>query len=312
MLPFMQLAQFREIRPYIRFAHFTDHPMRVPSRYIRDHEFILIERGRGTVFTELGAFPYEERTLLMIPPGVLHSFKDDSDPSLGHAHWAVHFDWEPHSAVGLVYIVGDEEGPIRLDSVPREAAELNSLWLPNMVRIDGLGDEFQTLVRRIAETFRDDRPFRKLELQTCFLQLLFLLTERLADGSLDCTQLTDRKKRDKPRDRSDITRYILKMHDAVRQNVVSDRILHQWQETVFFSAPHFHRLFKEQTGCTPHEYFTLLRIEKGALMLLGTKLPVQEIAYACGYDDSKYFSRLFRQYEGFSPMQYRRHFLRPE
>ncbi|MFC5406246.1 AraC family transcriptional regulator [Cohnella soli] len=310
MLPFVQLAQFREIRPHIRFAHYTDYPMKVPSRYIRDHELIFVDRGRGTVFTEHGAFPYAERSLLMVPPGVLHSFKDDPDPSTGHAHWAVHFDWEPHKSEGLVYIVGDEEGPIRQDETPREAAELSSLWLPNMVRIDRAGDEIQALVRRIADAFSDDRPFRKLELQTSFLQLLLLLAERLHDGTLSCTLLTDRKKNGKPRDRSDITHYILKMHDAVRQNAVSDGILHQWQETVFFSAPHFHRLFKEQTGNTPHEYLTKLRMEKGALLLLGTKLPVQEIAYACGYEDSKYFSRLFRQYEKFSPMQYRRHFLR--
>lgn len=36
---------------------------------------------------------------------------------------------------------------------------------------------------------------------------------------------------------------------------------------------------------------------------------MKEIAFACGYEDSKYFSRLFRQREGMSPRQYREHFL---
>ncbi|MFD2329066.1 AraC family transcriptional regulator [Cohnella sp. GCM10020058] len=308
MLPFVQLAQFREIRPYVRFAHFTEYPMKVPSRYLFDHELILIERGRGTIFTELGAFPYEERSLLMIPPGILHSFKDDPDASLGHAHSAVHFDWEPHSEEGLLQIVGEREGPIRPDELPGEAAKLGSLWLPNMVRVDGANDDTLALIREIVEAFRHDRPLRKLELQVLFLRLLLDLSRQLQHGNAVCTLLTGRKN-GKPRDRSDITKYILQMHDAVGLSPATDDILNQWQETVFFSAPHFHRLFKEQTGCTPHEYFTKLRIEKGAMLLLSTDLLVQEVAYACGYEDSRYFSRLFRKFEGFSPNQYRRIFL---
>jgi AraC-like DNA-binding protein len=310
MLPFMQLAQFREIRPYVRFAHYTEDPLKVPSRYIRDHELILVEKGCGMLYTETGSFPYKEQSLLIIPPGALHSFKDDPDTSLEHAHWAVHFNWEPHSEEGDVHVVGDEEGPIQQDKAPPEAASLSSLWLPNMVRMDRAGEDIRSLVRHVVEVFRGDRPFRKLELQTFFLQLLLTLSEQLHDGHIHYSLLTDRKKHEKPRDRSDIKNYILKMHAAIRNTPVSTGILSQWQETVFFSAPHFHRLFKEQTGCSPHEYFTKLRMEKGALLLLSTKLPVQNIAYTCGYEDSKYFSRLFRQYEGFSPMQYRDHFLR--
>ncbi|UVI27410.1 helix-turn-helix transcriptional regulator [Paenibacillus spongiae] len=310
MLTFMQLAQFREIRPHIRFAHYTEDLLKVPSRYIRDHEIILIDKGCGTLFTEIGSFPYKEQSLLIIPPGILHSFKDDPDASLGHAHWAVHFDWEPYSEEDTIHIIGDEEGPILLDEVSREVTALNSLWVPNMVRIDGAGEDIMLLMRQVVEAFRDDRPFRKLELQSSFLQLLLTLSKQIHDGSINCSLLTARKKKGKPKDRSDITKYILKMHAVVRQNFVSDSILNEWQETVFFSAPHFHRLFKEQTGSTPLEYFTMLRMEKGAQLLLSTKLPVQDVAYACGYEDSKYFSRLFRQYEGFSPKQYRHHFLR--
>ncbi|MDI4649126.1 AraC family transcriptional regulator [Cohnella hashimotonis] len=309
MLPFVQLAQFREIRPYVRFAHYTEYPMKVPSRYVFDHEMILIERGRGTVFTELGSFPYGERSLLMIPPGVLHSFKDDHDASLGHAHRAIHFDWEPQAGDGLLHIVGDREGPIYPDELPREAAKLASLWLPNMVRIDGASEETVALVKQVVEAFRQDGPLRKLELQALFLRLLLVLSRQLQDGHVVCTPLTDRKM-GKPRERSDITKYILRMHDAVGQSPVTDDILNRWQETVFFSAPHFHRLFKEQTGFTPHDYFTKLRMEKGAMLLLSTDLLIQEVAYACGYEDSRYFSRLFRKHEGVSPNQYRRIFLR--
>jgi len=309
MLPFAQLAQFREIRPYVRFAHYTEFPLKVPSRYIHDHEMIFVDKGGGTLYTENGSFPYDEGTLLLIPPGVLHSFRDEPDVSSGYAHWAIHFDWEPRSEAELLHIVGDEAGPIRSNEAPGETAKPSSIWLPNLAKIDGAGEDVRERVASVVEAFGEDRPFRKLELQISLLRLLLELAERLREGSLSCDLLTGRKPKGEARSRSDINEYVLKIHDAVRDNAGANDIHNRWRESVFFSAPHFHRLFREQTGLAPLEYATKLRMEKGARLLLGTSLSVQEVAFACGYDDSKYFSRLFRQHEGLSPRQYRQHFL---
>ncbi len=309
MLPFVQLAQFREIRPYVRFAHYTVFPLKVPSRYIRDHEFILVDKGRGVLYTESGSHAYEEGSLLMIPPGVLHSFRDDPEAASGYAHWAIHFDWEPRSEEELLEIVGEEAGPIRPDEAPGEAASLRSVWLPNPARIDGIGEEIRKRIGSVVEAFREERPFRKLELQSAMLRLLLDLAAGLREGNLKYASLGDRKMKTESKGRAEITDYILKIHDAVRDNADAGDIHNRWREEVFFSAPHFHRLFKEQTGLAPLEYATKLRMEKGARLLLGTELSVKEIAFACGYEDSKYFSRLFRQREGMSPRQYREHFL---
>lgn len=309
MPPFVQLAQFREIRPYVRFAHYTDFPLKVPSRYIRDHEFILVDKGRGVLYTESGPHAYKEGSLLMIPPGVLHSFQDDLNASSGYAHWGIHFDWELRSEEELLQIVGEEAGPIRPDEAPGETSSLSSVWLPNLVRIDGAGEEIRRLIESVVEAFREERPFRKLELQSAMLRLLLVLATGLQEGELTYESLGDRKTKTESKGRAEITDYILKIHDAVRDNADAGEIHNRWREEVFFSAPHFHRLFKEQTGLPPLEYATKLRMEKGARLLLGTELSVKEIAFACGYEDSKYFSRLFRQREGMSPKQYREHFL---
>ncbi|MFC4601459.1 AraC family transcriptional regulator [Cohnella hongkongensis] len=308
MLPFVQLAQFREIRPYVRFAHYTDFPLKVPSRYIRDHEFILVDKGRGVLYTESGSHAYEEGSLLMIPPGVLHSFRDEPEAS-GYAHWAIHFDWEPRSEEELLQIVGEEAGPIRSSDVLGEASRLSSVWLPNLVRMDDVGEEIRQRIKSVVEAFRVERPFRKLELQSAMLRLLLVLAAGLREGRLTYASLSDRKTKTEAKGRAEITDYVLRIHDAVRDNTDAGEIHNRWREEVFFSAPHFHRLFKEQTGLSPLEYATKLRMEKGARLLLGTDLPVKEISYACGYEDSKYFSRLFRQREGMSPSQYREHFL---
>ncbi|THF76276.1 helix-turn-helix transcriptional regulator [Cohnella fermenti] len=139
------------------------------------------------------------------------------------------------------------------------------------------------------------------------LALLLGLSRAICDSRVGCTLLTDRHRAPNwlQQERTEMTRYIVRMHEAVSESPVSDAILNEWHRTIHFSYSHFHRLFKEQTGFAPHIYFTNLRMEKAAQLLLRTDLPVQEVAYRCGYDDAKYFSRQFRKSQGMSPTAFR-------
>ncbi len=66
------------------------------------------------------------------------------------------------------------------------------------------------------------------------------------------------------------------------------------------------RHFRQQLGCSPHEYLTEQRIEK-AKRLLATRsdLSIQEIAAACGQADPRNFRRSFQRLTGMLPSEYR-------
>ena len=65
------------------------------------------------------------------------------------------------------------------------------------------------------------------------------------------------------------------------------------------------KLFREYTGYSPENYYILLKIDSAKELLIYTNLRIKEIAAAIGYDDSLYFSRLFKKKTGVSPLAYK-------
>lgn len=51
-----------------------------------------------------------------------------------------------------------------------------------------------------------------------------------------------------------------------------------------------------------------VRIERAQELLLSTSMGVRQIAEACGYDDPKYFMRVFKRFSGLTPTRYRSSF----
>lgn len=72
-----------------------------------------------------------------------------------------------------------------------------------------------------------------------------------------------------------------------------------------YNERHLLRLFKKNTGKTPHEYITEKKIVRAQEMLADTNMTVKSIARVLHFD-YYYFMRLFRKYTGVSPTQFRK------
>lgn len=71
------------------------------------------------------------------------------------------------------------------------------------------------------------------------------------------------------------------------------------------SKYHFIKRYRDLTGTTPINRFIQLKMERACHLLDTTDKEIKEVAFAVGYDDAYYFSRLFRKQLGLSPSQYR-------
>ncbi len=99
--------------------------------------------------------------------------------------------------------------------------------------------------------------------------------------------------------------YVASFKRLLSSNISTiDFNLNDAMDTVPFSKDYFRKLFKQETGVTPLEYLTTLRIEHAKGLLSSTSLTVRQIAAMVGYDDPYYFSRIFKKATGKSPSQW--------
>ena len=68
------------------------------------------------------------------------------------------------------------------------------------------------------------------------------------------------------------------------------------------------RSFRQLLGTTPIRYVRQCRIERAAELLLTTCLSVGEIGAECGFSDSSYFVRTFREFKNCTPREFRQRF----
>ncbi|MBE1445239.1 AraC family transcriptional regulator [Paenibacillus sp. OAS669] len=68
---------------------------------------------------------------------------------------------------------------------------------------------------------------------------------------------------------------------------------------------HLSRQFKKETGLTLTDFQQKRRMEEAKLLLKSEHVSVGWIAGYVGYEDSGYFTRIFKKLEGMSPSQYR-------
>lgn len=69
---------------------------------------------------------------------------------------------------------------------------------------------------------------------------------------------------------------------------------------------HFHRQFRALFGVSVHQYVHLLRLKRASYQLaFRPEQSITDIGLACGYQNSESFSRVFRQWQGQSPTEFR-------
>jgi len=92
--------------------------------------------------------------------------------------------------------------------------------------------------------------------------------------------------------------YVKKAISYMNENYKNEIDFEELASYVGISKPYLFSVFKESTGTTPNKFLTRLRIDKAKYLLGTTDLQIKDVGFECGFDDSVYFSYLFRKETG--------------
>ncbi|AUS24768.1 response regulator [Paenibacillus polymyxa] len=97
----------------------------------------------------------------------------------------------------------------------------------------------------------------------------------------------------------DIARYLDAHYDE-------DISLQDIASRFYLSREYISRKFKQEYGVNLSDYLCQIRMSKAKLLLLNDKLRLHHIAGMVGYQDEKYFGKVFKKLEGVTPGEFRR------
>ena len=109
----------------------------------------------------------------------------------------------------------------------------------------------------------------------------------------------------KPDTRIEYIRRINRLTEYITEHLEDELDLNRLAQMSNLSPYHFHRIVKAFLGEPLGAYIGRLRVEKAARSLRYTDLPVQEIAFSVGYDSPSSLTKVFNQYYGISPTEFR-------
>ncbi len=148
---------------------------------------------------------------------------------------------------------------------------------------------FEKNLRQIYTQFRDAAPVREAVLNNCIVNLL--------------TELLVGRETDSPGAQSAgiIEDSIAYINDHLTRELSLEDLAAQAALSPFY----FSRLFKRETGFSPHQYILATRISSAKFLLRSTGDSVKTICFTVGFTSESSFCTAFKKETGLTPSEYR-------
>lgn len=99
-----------------------------------------------------------------------------------------------------------------------------------------------------------------------------------------------------------------KIYNFVLENYHRDISVQEVANIIHFAKGSFCRYFKQRTGKTFMDFLIEVRIGNACKLLMEDEMNINEIAYACGYNNISNFFHQFKALKGCSPSRYQKNY----
>lgn len=240
------------------------------SHFHEEYELYYMLEGRVTYFIGDEIYHIDPGNFVFIPRGVPHRTVKEHTDSNERILLSIHPDIFSEKTACLLEVLSAS----RIICVP-------DCYLPELERI---------LLKAEAE-YTQKENHSELMIELYILQLLVLL----------CRYKCERKPNIK-----DSNQIVYRISDYIRANYGEEITLGKLSKIFSISEEYLSRKFKAVAGIGISQFLTYVRISGAERLLRESQLSVIEIAERCGFNDSNYFSTVFKKIKGISPLAYRK------
>lgn len=249
---------------YFRFK-IADRERAIPPReqYHPDYEVYYLTEGQCRYFIHDKTYALSAGDIVVIPPERFHK---------------VMYETSVHSRM-LFNCTADFVPPSVIPVLEQVA------YFP---KDPDTSKSIETVYKKLQEAVLQPDAFSEDIIRCCVMQLFLLL----AKASSYCRPLS-------------VASPIAEQAIAYIRNRYMDPVaLTDTARYCAVSPEHLSRVFKKETGFGFNEYLNLYRLKKAeSLLRSGEAGSVSRVALQCGFSDSNYFSKMYKNAYGISPSQ---------
>ncbi len=257
-----------------------------PNRKIYDYELVYFSSGCCKVVFESQMFECPAGTVIIIPPNMLHCTIAMSRAE----RWCVHFDWFgdclAHQTGQRIFVYSDD----------------NEIFNPTLVAADpgfekvkfpfvreNVSPEIMPLLKRYF-LCTEDRFDVRMERQGLLLQILSIAFRPSPGIKIHTIS----------------NKAFFEAKNIIDANYLDPELkIGEIAGELRISPNYLTKLFRKMLGMPVVDYLHVRRLENSCELLKHSNMTVREVAFASGFNDANYFSRIFKKIYGETPMSMR-------
>ncbi|MBO5845748.1 MAG: helix-turn-helix transcriptional regulator [Clostridia bacterium] len=150
----------------------------------------------------------------------------------------------------------------------------------------------------LLDEYKEEKYGYDIALKTYGLQLLLVVMRSLEDNGYGIVIDEDSNEK--------LYRRIYDAIIHINKHYAEDITALDCSRELFMSYSYFSRSFKRMTGKSFTDYLVNVRINRAEKALLSSEKPITQIAAECGFNNTAYFSAVYKRLKGQSPSVARR------
>ncbi len=268
------------LAPKIRMDNvlFDINPMLLTSEVnIHQHEcveIVFIIDGNATQIIDNKKVSSYKGCITIIQPGCSHGFTNVRNLKLFNMTCATKLFEE--LGLTLTILRGRE-------SLFDEKSRFTNFQINSMLLYD-----IKNMLQTMYDIYSNNSPDKEIKMRSYFGILLILLIQAYRPPTISANVPIE-----------DVANYI---NEHFQEKLELKILAHKSG----MSTSLFLQKFKEKFRTSPIKYLNEVRMNHACELLENTNMPIKEIAFDCGFCDSNYFIKLFKQQFGVSPAKNRK------